>query len=165
MSMGELYLSLILMALALVAGLWAYAWSLTRPHGRHRMLFEPVPAGWPRRRGRHADLTEERHGVHEHSPTLVSVMAEAGAFELEPPVLTAPTTLDAEASAILDRFQDYVNEWRTAPGYLVDFQGKVDAAAHAAGHYDEEHRRWRARAWDAATGEYVAVGYTGLRTA
>lgn len=166
MSRSEFYLTLCLMGLAAVAAIWAYAWSLSRRHGRHRMLFRPEPvAHLPSPRGRHRDFTEAHHGVNEHSPTLVAVMAEAGAFDLEAPVLTAPSVLDPEAVEILERFQDYVTEWRTAPEYLVDFQGKVDNAAADAAMDNIEHRRWRARAWDAATGEYVAVGYARLRPA
>jgi hypothetical protein len=126
-------------------------------------------------------------GATENSPTLVSEMMAVGAFadatptevlralradptvqlsytpvpptlHVAVPMTHEPThALDDEAQAILDRFDRHVRGWMSAPDYVQEWQQHVDAVHRDAGLFDEGHRRWRAGAWDVATGEMPRI--------
>lgn len=157
MTMREFNFTLSLMALVLLLAAAAYVRSFVAPRGRHA----PAPGRLP-----NLVIDPVHVGVTETSPPLVAVMKAAGVdFGPQPPTLhvvehvqhTPAHALDEEAQAILDRWDGHVRDWLTAPGYVRDFQQRVDAAHQAAGMYDEAHRRWRAGAWDVPTGEFRAI--------
>jgi hypothetical protein len=64
---------------------------------------------------------------------------------------------DAEERAILAAFDQLVGDTLTVPDWLADWGRKADATLEAAGLRSEPHRRWRAGALDAPTGELPRI--------
>lgn len=165
--MTNSYFQLTLSVLAGVAaaGLYAYAYSLGGDLARTVLTFgmrrpARLLAGDLRAlvvRGAHAGRPGEHVGVTERSAPLRT----AEAFQPEPPILRVdhPTeaALDAEALAILGRYDEWVASWRRIPPYIEQFQRRVDEKAHEAGLDLEAHRRWRQQAWDMSTGSYPVL--------
>jgi hypothetical protein len=187
MTQSQFEITMGLFAAAGCAAIYAYAYSLAGPRTRSWLLLGvPILVHTAGRHapapGRKPTLVIDpvHVGVTEDSPTLVSVMQAAGALDdmtsveavravradptvvidlrPEPPVLhRASHALDPEAQAILDQLDKHVRAWRKAPEYITDFQDRVNAAHRMAGLDDEAHRRWRAAAWDVATGGYPVI--------
>lgn len=165
--MTQRYFTIFLCAMAagLGAGLYLYAFSLAGPGGR-AVLSGGLSRIWPDlrgdftalwRRGIHAGRPGEHVGVTERSTPLRA----AEAFQPGPPTLRVdhPTeaALDAEALAILGRYDEWVASWRRIPPYIEQFQRRVDEKAREAGLDLEAHRRWRQRAWEMSTGSYPVL--------
>lgn len=170
-------LVLALMALALGAALYVFAFSQAGPVGRSILTLGVPAAGrrlvpalqalaelLPPAGGRHemarrpAEPAAAAIGVAHVGATETSVLlAHTEAFRPDPPVLHERPRLDPEAQAIIAAFDDHVRDWRTAPDYVLKWQTRVDEVCEEVGMSHEAHRRWRSGAWDWRTGSYPVL--------